>query len=117
MNVRLAELDVCDLTTIGRKSGRERTVEIWFGMKDSTVYLLSGGGGAAQWVQNLVANPEVRVALGRRRYVGTARLVESADEDRQARELLAAKYQGWRPGKRLSAWARDSLPVAIDLAG
>src|SRR5438093_955754 len=49
MNARLAEFDVCDLTTIGRKSGRERTVEIWFGMKDSTVYLLSGGGLTIQY--------------------------------------------------------------------
>jgi hypothetical protein len=37
-------------------------------------------------------------------------------EDRLARELLAAKYQGWEPGKPLSAWARTALPVVIDLS-
>lgn len=29
---------------------------------------------------------------------------------------LAAKDQGWREGHALSSWARNSLPVAIDLA-
>ena len=29
--------------------------------------------------------------------------------------LLAAKYQGWREGGRLSSWARTALPIAIDI--
>ena len=32
-----------------------------------------------------------------------------------ARRLLAAKYEDWREGRRLSAWARESLPVRVDL--
>ena len=32
-----------------------------------------------------------------------------------ARESLAAKYQGWGPGARMSGWARESLPIAIDV--
>lgn len=112
----LTDRDFCYLTTVGRKSGRERTIEIWFGLDDSTVYMLSGGGDDAHWVKNLRADNRVRVRIGRMRFQGSARLVESADEDALARRLLAAKYQGWRPGKHLSAWARDSLPVAVDLA-
>ena len=95
-----ADLDFCYLTTIGRKTGRERTVEIWFGLEGDCFYLLSGGGDSAHWVRNLRAEPQVKVELGRRMYLGTARLVEAPDEDARARRLLAAKYQGWELGKR-----------------
>jgi len=112
-----ADLDFCYLTTIGRSSGLERTIEIWFGLEGDTIYLLSGGGDSAQWVRNLEANPRVSVKLGRKTYPGRARLVEDKAEDAKARRLLAAKYEAWEPGKRLSSWARSSLPVAVDLAG
>jgi len=36
-------------------------------------------------------------------------------EDVLERQLLDEKYMSWRPGKRLSSWARNALPVAIDL--
>jgi deazaflavin-dependent oxidoreductase (nitroreductase family) len=110
-----ADLDFCYLTTIGRSSGLERTIEIWFGLDDDTVYLLSGGGDSAHWVRNLEANPRVSVKLGRKTYPGSARLIQDKDEDAKARRLLASKYEAWEPGKRLSSWARNSLPVAVDL--
>ena len=110
-----ADLDFCYLTTIGRKTGEARTIEIWFGLEGDTLYLLSGGGDSAHWVRNLHANSSVSVKLGRKTRPGTARLIESNDEDAKARRLLAAKYEGWEPGRRLSSWARNSLTVAIDL--
>lgn len=109
------DLDFCYLTTVGRKSGLRRTIEIWFGLERDTVYLLSGGGNSAHWVKNLRAHDRVTVKVGRKTYPGVGRMVQSADEDARARRLLAAKYQGWEPGKHLSSWARNSLVVAVDL--
>jgi deazaflavin-dependent oxidoreductase (nitroreductase family) len=111
-----ADLDFCYLTTIGRKTGTERTVEIWFGREGDCLYLLSGGGDSAHWVQNLRADGRVKVKLGRKTYPGHGREVKDREEDGRARRLLATKYQGWEPGKRLSSWARNSLVVAVDLA-
>jgi deazaflavin-dependent oxidoreductase (nitroreductase family) len=108
-------VNYCYLTTTGRNSGKKRTVEIWFGLDDDTLYLLSGGGESAQWVKNFLADDRVRVKLGQNTYPGTARVVKDEDEDAKARRLLAAKYQGWEPGKRLSSWANNSLAVAVDL--
>lgn len=115
----IADLDVCYLTTTGRKTGLPRTIEIWFGAdgKASTIYLLSGGGDQSDWVKNLVQDPRVKVQLGARDFTGSARILEEGEEDARARRLLAAKYQGWSEGKRLSGWARTSLAVAIDLKG
>jgi deazaflavin-dependent oxidoreductase (nitroreductase family) len=109
------DLDFCYLTTTGRKSGLKRMIEIWFGFEEDNVYLLSGAGDSAQWVKNLIADDRVTVRLGKNTYPGTARLVEDKEEDAKARRLLAAKYQGWEPGKRLSGWARNSLAVAVEL--
>ena len=108
-------MDYCYLTTTGRSSGRKRTIEIWFGLGNDTIYLLSGGGDSAQWVKNILVDNDVTVRLGKKTYPGTARLVEDKDEDAKARRMLAAKYQGWQPGKRLSGWANNSSAVAVDL--
>ena len=41
---RLADQDFAYLTTFGRRTGKAHTVEIWFGLDDRRVYMLSGGG-------------------------------------------------------------------------
>lgn len=111
------------LTTMGRRTGRPHTIEIWYGEHDGTVYLLSGNGERADWVRNLRQNPRVRIRLGgpraRRSDVdsaldATARPARDPAEDALARRLLAVKYQGWRDGRPLSDWARTAFVVALD---
>ncbi|HTH70220.1 MAG TPA: nitroreductase family deazaflavin-dependent oxidoreductase [Candidatus Saccharimonadales bacterium] len=113
---RLADEDMCYLTTTGRKSGKPHEIEIWFGIREGRLYLLSGGGDQADWVKNLKRSPRVKVRINTRTAAGTARLVRpNTREDTAARELLDGKYMGWREGKRLSSWARGALPVAIEI--
>jgi len=113
---RLADQDFAYLTTFGRRTGKAHTVEIWFGVDDGRVYMLSGGGDRADWVRNLRKTPHVRVRIGTRAVSATARVVRAGTkEDELARQLLDGKYQGWREGRRLSSWARNALPVAIEL--
>lgn len=106
---------VCYLQTTGRVSGRPRTIEIWFATDGERLYLLSGGRDRAHWVRNLVRDPQVRVRVGGRTIDGTARVIEGEPHEGRARELLAAKYQGWTPGAPLSRWAERSLPVEVVL--
>jgi deazaflavin-dependent oxidoreductase (nitroreductase family) len=105
----------CYVTTVGRRTGRPHTIEIWFGQSDGTLYLLSGGGDRSDWVRNVQANPEVQVRVGSASTPARARIVTDPNEDVAARRLLAEKYQGWREGAAMSGWARTALPVAIDL--
>jgi deazaflavin-dependent oxidoreductase (nitroreductase family) len=113
---RLADKDFAYLTTTGRRTGREHTIEIWFSLHDGRIYMLSGGGAGADWVRNLRKTPRVRVRIGTQAATATARVIRAGtNEDELARQLLDGKYQGWREGKRLSSWARNSLPVAIEL--
>jgi len=113
---RLADEDFAYLTTVGRRTGKPHTIEIWFGLHDGRVYLLSGGGRRADWVRNLTKTPRVRVRIGTRTATGTARVLRAGTrEDELARRILDGKYEGWREGKRLSSWAKTALPVAIEL--
>jgi deazaflavin-dependent oxidoreductase (nitroreductase family) len=114
---RLGDEDFAYLTTTGRRSGKQHTVEIWFALHDGRIYMLSGGGDRADWVKNLRKTSAVRLRIGTQSSSAKARIVRAGTkEDELARQLLDGKYQGWREGKRLSSWARGSLPVAIELS-
>ena len=112
---RLAKQEYCYLTTTGRVTGKPHEIEIWFGLNEATLYMLSGGGEASDWVKNLRHNASVNVRIGKEKFKGRARFVSKGKEDQMARHLLAGKYQGWREGRRLSEWARTALTVAVDL--
>jgi deazaflavin-dependent oxidoreductase (nitroreductase family) len=107
----------CYVTTNGRRTGRPHTIEIWFGARRGTVYVLSGGR-RSDWLLNLKADPAVTLRIGRsgEERAARARVVEDADENAMARRLLASKYQGWQEGRPLSSWARTAIPVAFDPA-
>ena len=109
-----AEDDFCYLTTRGRVTGRPHTIEIWFALHGTTLYMLSGGGARADWVKNVQHTPEVTVRLRDRQFTGSARVVGHPDEDALARRLLVDKYQP-SSGDDLTSWGRTSLPVAVDL--
>lgn len=112
---RHAADSVCHLSTIGRRSGRSRVIEIWFATDGERVYFLAGGRDRAHWVRNIRADGRVRLRLGGTTVHGRAHVVTDAAEDLRARQLVAAKYQGWTPGAPFSAWAAESLPVVAEL--
>ena len=106
----------CWLTTTGRRSGRARTVELWFALEGTTIYMLAGGRDSADWVRNVQVQPRVRLRLGSTDFEAIARLdVEGSEAEPHVRRLLAAKYQGWQGGRPLTRWAREALPVAFDI--
>src|SRR5436853_5778207 len=55
------------LTTKGRRSGRPRTGPVSFMPVDDHFVVFSGWGVTSNWYQNLRANPEVTITVGRRR--------------------------------------------------
>ena len=94
------------LTTIGRKTGKPRTIEIWFITSQQRIYLLAERGLRAQWVRNIQANPDVTVQIGQRRLSARGRILDDARDHQEwqaVAELSRRKY-GWGEG----------LPVAFD---
>ena len=113
---RLAGEDYCYLTTVGRVTGKPHTIEIWFGLRDSSLYLLSGGGQRSDWVKNARREPAVTLRIADRHFRGRARVVTDAEEDALARRLLIEKYGSSDSGD-LSDWRRTALPVGIEIEG
>jgi deazaflavin-dependent oxidoreductase (nitroreductase family) len=113
---RLKAEEYCYLTTTGRVTGNPHEIEIWFGLNDTTLYLMSGGREKSDWVKNLLKNPAVTVRIAKHTFKATARIVKDAKEETTARYMLAEKYQEWENGKTLSEWARTALVVGIDLS-
>jgi deazaflavin-dependent oxidoreductase (nitroreductase family) len=111
---RLADEEYCYLTTIGRVSGRPHEIEIWFVVRDNSVYLLSGSH-SSDWVKNLRKEPAVTVRIAGQAFAGRARLVTDREEEMAARYRIAEKYQEWEEGKKLSEWARTAQVVGVDL--
>jgi deazaflavin-dependent oxidoreductase (nitroreductase family) len=88
------------LTTIGRKSGQARSIEIWFIISQQRFYLLAERGLKAQWVQNILANPAVSIRLKQGDLPGRGRVLDR-ERDRQewhaVADLFRRKY-GWGEG-------------------
>lgn len=112
----LAPEQFCYLTTVGRKSGKQHTIEIWFAMPEQrpTLYMLAGGGYGADWVKNIQHEAGVEVRIGSRVFSGQGRIVEEPEEERLARKLVVRKYYG-REKVEATGWEAEALPVAIDL--
>ncbi len=88
------------LTTTGRKTGLPREIEIWFVESGGRLYILAEQGLKANWVQNILADPRVRVRVGDQEWDGVARVLhprQDADDYLNARELAREKY-GWGEG-------------------
>jgi deazaflavin-dependent oxidoreductase (nitroreductase family) len=85
------------LTTRGRKSGLPREIEIWFTHLDGHFYVIAEYP-TSNWVQNLIAYPEVHVTVAGNRFKARARVIPNeTDLSRAVRQLSRNKY-GWGDG-------------------
>jgi deazaflavin-dependent oxidoreductase (nitroreductase family) len=79
---------VADLTTIGRKSGLPRTVELRFIYHQGSFYASSSRVKGKHWCENLLENPAVVITVKGQKVAGLARQV---NDDKLRREILAAR--------------------------
>jgi len=92
--------DFLCLTTRGWKTGRPHEIDIWYVELEGRFYLISEGGARAHWVQNLMQDPQVTFRVAGRKYLGSARALESevdAPLERRVQELFEAQYE-WAKG-------------------
>jgi deazaflavin-dependent oxidoreductase (nitroreductase family) len=99
--------NVLYVTTIGRKTGEPRTIEIWFVIYQRRIYLLAEHGLKAQWVRNIQANSEVTMRIALKRFRARGRILDDARDRRdwQAVAALSRRKYGWGEG----------LPVSFDI--
>jgi deazaflavin-dependent oxidoreductase (nitroreductase family) len=76
---------VTDLTTVGRKSGQPRTVELRFTCYQGCFYASSSKIAGKHWCQNLLKNPAVELRVEGKRVSCTAKQVT---DDTLRRQIL-----------------------------
>ena len=96
----LAEEQYLYLTTVGRKTGLPREIEIWFTHLGGRFYLIAEKRERASWIQNILGNPQVTFRVGEQEFSGVGRMVDGVSEDelrRRVSERFDRKY-GWSDG-------------------
>ena len=78
MNLKDGSSVVADLTTIGRKTGQPRTVELRFLYFNGNFYATSSRVEGKHWCQNMIRNPAVEIKTKGEKFFCTATQV--ADE-------------------------------------
>jgi len=102
-----------DITTLGRRSGRPRRIEIWFHTIDGQVYL-TGSPGRRDWYANLLADPRLVFHLKRSVRAdlpARARPIVGPGEKRAVLERILARLDR---AADLDAWVARSPLVAVD---
>ena len=94
------ETEFLYLTTTGRRSGKPREIEIWFTDHRGSYYVIAEHRWETHWVQNVLADPRVRLRVGPEEFRARARVID-ADTDpvvhAAAQDASERKY-GWGDG-------------------
>ncbi len=121
MNERVLEAlksgGIADITTIGRKSGLPRRIEIYFHHFDGEFFLAGRPGRKRDWLANLKANPDFTLHLKREVVADlAARATPITDPEERGRILYRALTESWdsdpdRAREALPRWV-ESSPLA-----
>lgn len=105
---------IADITTIGRKSGAPRRVEIYFHHFDGKYYLLGRPGRKRDWEANIESNPGFTLHL-KRGVVEDIAVIGESEPDPEIRKviLLRALIENWdsdpeRAGAAVHKWVDES---------
>jgi deazaflavin-dependent oxidoreductase (nitroreductase family) len=102
------------LETSGRRTGRPRVTPVCDGLEGDTFWIVAQGGRSSDYVQNIEANPRVRVkgSLSLRGWrTGTARIL--ADDDPEERVRILSRGNRWRRLCLQASGAFDTTPLTV----
>ena len=80
------------LTTVGRATGRNRSIPLWYYVEEDTIFCFSGWGRGSDWAKNLAVNPQVRITIGRTNLMAEGSIVESSDTQTRILQSFQQKY-------------------------
>ena len=109
----------CDLTTVGRRTGQGRRVEIWYVVVDGRI-VVTGTPGPRHWLANLREDPNAVLHLrdpDRDIAVTAEEVTDPAARRRVATE--AWRLQAWYADQpySLEDWVADSPMVVLTPVG
>ena len=100
------------LTTVGRKSGRESTTPLIYGLDGDNPVIVASKGGAPEhpgWYRNLVKNPAAEVQI-----LGETFPVRARDAEGEERERLWKQMNGiWKHYDEYQEKTDREIPVVV----
>jgi deazaflavin-dependent oxidoreductase (nitroreductase family) len=110
----------CDITTIGRKSGRPRRIEIWYFVVDDAVYI-TGTPGERDWYANLMADPTLTFHVKEGAHADLPARAEPISDPAERRRIMGAIMRGnpWFAAQPydLEAWVNGSPLIGVIFEG
>ena len=108
----------CDLSTVGRRSGVPRRVEIWYVVVDDQI-VVTGTPGPRHWLANLRERPRAALHLRRPARTLAVEAVEVTDRDARRRVAeVAWRLQPWYAEQpfSLEEWIADAPMVLLQVS-
>jgi deazaflavin-dependent oxidoreductase (nitroreductase family) len=109
----LAHDRTIDITTIGRKSGQPRRIEIWF-YRAGGRFFLSGSPGRRSWYANLLAHPEFTIHLKQSLRADLPARAKPVTDPEQRRAVCSSILRDLRMSRELEAWISGSPLMEIE---
>jgi deazaflavin-dependent oxidoreductase (nitroreductase family) len=103
----LADGGIADITTIGRKTGQPRRIEIYFHHFDGAFYLTGRPGFRRDWQANIEANPEFTLHL-KREITADVAVSGEPEPDREERSKILFRVL-------TESWESDPDKARVDL--
>ena len=100
------------LTTIGRRSGEERTTPLIYGRSGDDVLVVASQGGSDEppaWFRNLEADPEVGVQIWGDRFRARARVATPHEKPAMWNEMLSH----WKHYDEYQRNTEREIPVVV----
>lgn len=105
-------VEILLLTTIGRKSGEERTVPLIFVRDGDNLAIIASRGGTPThpvWYLNIEADPNVTLQVKDKVFSATARTAEGEERER----IWATAVKAWPQYEDYQAKTDRKIPVVV----
>lgn len=105
-----------DITTIGRKSGQPRRLEIWFHNLSGRIFI-TGLPGRRDWYANMVTNPDFTFHLKESVQADLPARARPITHKSERKEILSQLLQTLDGDRDFDAWLKDSPLVEVEFSG
>jgi deazaflavin-dependent oxidoreductase (nitroreductase family) len=113
LQAALSTTNEVELTTTGRKSGRQISCPVWFVQQGDKLDLLPVVGSDSQWYKNLLSNPAIRLAAGDAQ--STAKATPVTDPARVS-EVVASFRAKYGADNVAQYYPKPDMAVEVGLA-
>ena len=100
------------LTTIGRRTGKAHTVELWFAFANGKIFL-SHEGRYTDWMKNITHGSPVRVRIGKLSLEADGTILKEGESRELGKRSLYEKYYGPAPKATVDDWFELSTVIEL----